>query len=280
MQVHSEIQLVRKAVTDARKGDRRIGCVPTMGALHAGHVSLMERSRAEGCFTVASIFVNPTQFGPNEDFSKYPRTTEADLMMCADAGVDVVFLPTVETMYPPLSQTTVSVNKLTTMLEGHCRPGHFAGVTTVVMKLFQIMQPDVAYFGQKDFQQLRVIQQMVEDLNLPIDVVGCPTIREHDGLAMSSRNRYLSAEEREQALCLYRCLKLAEKSLLEGKSPKLVRQEMQDYLNGLNYIKLQYATLADPKTLLEVEEAQAHYVGLIALYLGKTRLIDNMHYQN
>ncbi len=195
---------LRQAVAEARRAGKTIGLVPTMGALHAGHVSLIDAARAADGFVVVSIFVNPTQFGPKEDLSRYPRPLERDLEMCGAAGVDLVFTPDAATMYPPGFRTFVEVNELSEVLEGASRPGHFRGVATVVLKLFNLVQPDRAYFGQKDAQQVRIIQQMVRDLNVPVEVVVRPTVREPDGLALSSRNQYLDAEQRRKAVALNR----------------------------------------------------------------------------
>src|SRR5947207_1716490 len=201
---------VRNAVRTARAENRTIGLVPTMGALHAGHLSLVERSCRETGFTVVSIFVNPTQFGPQEDFAKYPRNLEADLQALAAYPVDLVFVPAVDDMYPAISATAVEVGPVAAKWEGACRPGHFRGVATVVLKLLNLVQPDVAYFGQKDYQQTVVVRRMVADLDVPVEIRVCPTVREPDGLAMSSRNVYLSPEERRKALSLSRGLRRAE----------------------------------------------------------------------
>ena len=219
----STIAEVRQAVGQARDRNLKLGLVPTMGALHAGHASLIRAARAQSGFVVVSIFVNPTQFGPGEDFSRYPRTLEADLDVCRREGVDLVFAPAAETMYPADFHTYVEVHDLQDVLCGPSRPGHFRGVATVVCKLFNIVQPDVAYFGQKDFQQARIIQQLVGDLNLPLEVRICPTIREADGLALSSRNRYLNGEQRSHATVLYRSLQEVKAAVEKGER-KVVEQ--------------------------------------------------------
>ncbi len=267
------------AIRDARRRGLRIGCVPTMGALHPGHVSLVQRARAECDFVVATIFVNPTQFGPNEDFSKYPRTLEADLEMCRAAGADLVFTPQISEMYAADAETIVRVTKLSTVLEGAHRPGHFDGVTTVVTKLFQITEPDLAYFGQKDFQQQLIIRRMVLDLNIPVTVVTCPIIRESDGLAMSSRNRYLSAADRAVAAEIFQALQLAEQLARESlAAPAEIAERMRAHLEATGTMQVQYATVADPQTLAPLETWQrgTSGVALIAAKVGTTRLIDNL----
>ena len=215
--VASTIAEVRKAIESARRADKRIGFVPTMGALHAGHAALIRASRAESDFTVVSIFVNPIQFGPHEDFARYPRNLQADRELCAAVGTDVIFAPTPEEMYPPISRTFVEVAGLQDVLCGRSRPGHFRGVATVVLKLFHIVQPHHAYFGQKDGQQVAIIRRMIADLNLPIGLRVLPTVREPDGLAMSSRNRYLDPTQRMNATCLIRALRVAETMVAAGK---------------------------------------------------------------
>jgi pantoate--beta-alanine ligase len=247
-----------------------------MGALHAGHVSLIKRARKECNFVVGTIFVNPTQFGPNEDFSKYPRTLESDLEMCREAGADLVFTPQTSSMYSLLAQTIVRVDRLASVLEGAHRPGHFDGVSTVVTKLFNITEPDRAYFGQKDFQQQLIIRQMVEDLNQPVEIVTCPIIREPDGLAMSSRNRYLSADERQRAGLLSQALRKA-KQLAEETSlvPAEISAAMINVLRSVEGIDLQYAVIANGRTLELLTERTEPAVALIAAKVGTTRLIDN-----
>ena len=276
MLVESSPSDTRRLVQKKRQRGLRIGCVPTMGALHQGHVSLIERARKECDFVVGTIFVNPTQFGPNEDFSKYPRTLEADLEMCRKAGADLVFTPQTGAMYSADAQTTVRVTQLASVLEGAHRPGHFDGVSTVVTKLFNIAQPDKAYFGQKDYQQQLIIRRMVEDLDQPVEIVTCPIIRETDGLAMSSRNRYLSTEERTRALQISHALRmaqeLAEKSLL---SPEEIAGRMVAHLESIAGIELQYAVIADSQTLEPLKDHKGQGVALIAARVGTTRLIDN-----
>ena len=248
-----------------------------MGALHAGHVSLMEAAVRDGGFLVVSIFVNPTQFGPGEDFEKYPRDEARDLDICRNAGAALVFLPDVATMYPPGAETTVHVAKLTDTLCGVHRPGHFDGVTTVVAKLFNIVQPDAAYFGQKDAQQLAVIRQMKRDLDMPIDVIGCPTVREHDGIALSSRNAYLSPTHREQACCLYWSLCEAQRLIAGGeRDAEQVRQALRAIINAAGPSSIDYAEIADPQTMQPVERIEGAVLVALAVRIGGTRLIDNL----
>jgi len=267
---------VRKTIRAARCQGKTVGCVPTMGALHPGHVSLLKRARQECDFVVATIFVNPTQFGPNEDFSKYPRTLDADLEMCRAAGADLAFTPQTASMYSPLAQTIVRVTKLASVLEGAHRPGHFDGVSTIVTKLFNITEPDRAYFGQKDYQQQLIIRQMVTDLDQPVEVITCPIIREADGLAMSSRNRYLSPEDRGRAVQLSKALKLAQQLAAESQlSGQRIASRMADHLNSAGGIDLLYAVIADVQTLDVVTERPQTAVALIAAKVGTTRLIDN-----
>jgi pantoate--beta-alanine ligase len=259
----------------ARQAGKRVGLVPTMGALHAGHISLAERSRRESDFTVVTIFVNPKQFAPQEDLAKYPRNLEADLDKLTTAGVDLVFAPSVEEMYPPGFATYVEVSDLASRLEGQFRPTHFRGVTTVVMKLFQIAPADRAYFGQKDYQQSLVVRRMTADLNLPINIVLCPTVREPDGLAMSSRNRYLSSEDRQRALALSRGLRQARELFAAGeRSAEVIRSAIQKQL-AADRIEVDYVSVADANTLAELSEIKDAAVVLLAARVGATRLIDN-----
>lgn len=247
-----------------------------MGALHAGHVSLVEAARASCDFVVATIFVNPTQFGPNEDFGRYPRTLEDDLSRCKNADADLVFTPDTSDMYLPDAETTVRLNKLTTKLEGAMRPGHFDGVTTIVAKLFNVTVPDRAYFGQKDYQQQLVIKRMVRDLDWGIEVVTCPIIREPDGLAMSSRNRYLSPDDRQRALVLQRALRFAaDRAENSVDSAAEIQAQMQQMISSTDGVELDYAVIVDSETLENVDDRPATATALVAAKLGKTRLIDN-----
>lgn len=267
---------IHRLVRAARRAGKSVGCVPTMGALHAGHVSLIEKARKECDFVVGTIFVNPTQFGPNEDFSKYPRTLESDLEMCWKAGADLVFTPQTSSMYSPLAQTIVRVDRLASVLEGAHRPGHFDGVSTVVTKLFNIAEPDRAYFGQKDYQQQLIIRQMVTDLNQPVEVITCPIVRESDGLAMSSRNRYLSPDDRQRAGLLSQALRKAKQLAHETTlAPAEISGAMVDVLRSVDGIELQYAVIADGTTLDLLTERTESAVALIAAKVGATRLIDN-----
>jgi pantoate--beta-alanine ligase len=253
-----------------------VGLFPTMGFLHAGHISLVQRARAECASVAASIFVNPTQFGPNEDLAKYPRDLPRDLALLEAAGTDLVWSPAPEDLYPNGFQTWVTVDGLTRRLEGEVRPGHFRGVTTVVAKLFNAVRPDKAYFGQKDAQQAAVIRRMTKDLDFPIDIVVCPIVREPDGLAMSSRNVYLNPAERQAATVLFRSLSAAKSAYAKGeRQAETLRQVMQDSLNAEPLAKLQYVSCADYDTLEELETVKGKALLSMAVYLGKTRLIDN-----
>lgn len=277
MIVTEQIDEVRRRIAAARRDSLQIGLVPTMGALHDGHISLIKAARAECGFVVATIFVNPTQFGPNEDFTRYPRPIEQDLESCRAAGVDLVFQPEVKAIYPEGFTTSVDVGGISTVLEGAHRPGHFRGVATVVLKLFNIVNADVAYFGQKDYQQQLLIKTMCRELNLPIRIHTCPTVREPDGLALSSRNRYLSADERKTALGLSQALRLAESRCKAGETNlSQVRDEMRARLESAPGVVIDYATIADPKTLEELKTPRHHMVALVAARVGTTRLIDNM----
>jgi pantoate--beta-alanine ligase len=256
--------------------DRRVGLVPTMGALHAGHASLVERAASDNDLAVVSIFVNPTQFGPREDFAAYPRDEAADLAMCERLGAAMVFAPTVDEMYPAGDATRVQPGPIAAPLEGAARPGHFAGVATVVTKLFAIVRPDVAYFGQKDFQQLRVVQTMSRDLRLGVRVAGCATVRDADGLAMSSRNRYLSAGDRRAALALSRALTAAKDDWSRGeRDPAKLRDRVRRD-TAVPGVALEYVSVADPLTLDELEQPADRAVLSLAARVGKARLIDNV----
>lgn len=268
---------VRQAVAAARRSGKRIGLVPTMGALHAGHVSLVEASAAACGYTVVTVFVNPTQFGPKEDFSKYPRTFEADVAAVGRAGADLVFAPDNAEVYPSGFATYVEVGGVAEPLEGECRPGHYRGVATVVLKLFQMVGADVAYFGQKDYQQTRVVQQMVRDFNFPIEIEICPTVREPDGLALSSRNIYLSAAERRSALVISRALRKVEQSVAAGQRDVWkLRDDLHTELATVPEVRVQYAVVADAETLHEPAILDRPCVALVAAHVGTTRLIDNV----
>jgi pantoate--beta-alanine ligase len=248
-----------------------------MGALHKGHLSLVRRARADDDTVVVSIFVNPTQFGPSEDYARYPRDPDRDLALLRDLGTDVVFMPPVEEMYPEGFDTYVQVEKLSQVLEGASRPGHFRGVATVVTKLFNIVQPHRAYFGQKDAQQLAVIRRLTRDLDLPVEVVGLPTVREPDGLAMSSRNAYLSPEERKAAPVLYRSLEAAQELWRSGvRDVSLIRQRMNEVLAAEPLARVDYVSVADAETLEELETVDRPALVSLAVRIGGTRLIDNV----
>ena len=263
-----------------KRAGRAVAFVPTMGALHEGHATLMRRARETGAAVIASIYVNPTQFGPKEDLSKYPRTLEADCTICEREGVTAVFAPTDAEMYtdgPGNVSTWVDESQVARRLEGERRPGHFRGVCTVVAKLFNTVQPDAAFFGQKDYQQLKVIQRMVRDLRYPIQIVPVATVREADGLAMSSRNRYLNAEERSHALVVSLALKAARELFLKGEqNPERLEAVMREQVVGASLARLDYAEVVDGETLERITEARPGDVALIAAYVGATRLIDNL----
>jgi pantoate--beta-alanine ligase len=276
MEVFETVVSLRQFLTSQRSGGRRIGLVPTMGYLHDGHLSLVHAALRECEVVVMSIFVNPRQFGPQEDFSAYPRAMERDLNLAHAAGVAAVFAPTVEEIYPPGFNTEVIVHELTDPLCGASRPGHFRGVTTVVAKLFNIVSPDYAYFGQKDYQQAKVIQKMVADLLIPVEVVVCPIVREANGLAMSSRNAYLSPEERQAALVLSGALRLAEARLAQGeRQGQRLEATLREYIAAEPLARLDYVAVCDPQTLRAVEEITGTVLVALAVYIGKTRLIDN-----
>lgn len=253
-----------------------VGFVPTMGYLHDGHLELVRRARAENITVIASIFVNPSQFGAQEDFSSYPRDTERDLAMLEEENVRLVFMPAIEEMYPQGFSTWVDVEEITERLEGESRPGHFRGVATVVAKLFNIVQPDSAYFGQKDAQQLAVICRMVSDLGLNLDIVAVPTVREPDGLAMSSRNIFLTAEERKAALVLWKALCLARGHWEKGqRDVASLRQEMASLIEHEPFANIDYISIADPETLQEIDVIDSPALVSLAVRIGGTRLIDN-----
>lgn len=276
----SESMILATSLEELRQArallDNPLGLVPTMGYLHPGHISLVERARLECASVGVSIFVNPTQFGPNEDLDKYPRNLEKDLKLLEAAGADLVWMPTPDIVYPPGFQTWVAVEGLTSPLEGAMRPGHFRGVTTVVAKLFNAFQPQKAYFGQKDAQQAAVIRRMTRDLDFPIDVVICPTVREPDGLAMSSRNAYLGAEERRAATVLFRALGAARAAYDAGeRDAEALRRLMKATIEAEPLAKMQYVSCADYDTLEELQTVEGKALLSMAVYLGKTRLIDN-----
>lgn len=254
-----------------------VGLVPTMGYLHDGHLSLIRRAREECDHVVVSIFVNPTQFGPSEDLSKYPRDLDRDISLIGPLGTELVWMPTAEIMYPQGYQTWVEVEGMTRLLEGAHRPGHFKGVTTIVAKLFNAVQPHKAYFGQKDAQQVAVIRHMTRDLNFPIEIVVCPIIREPDGLAMSSRNVYLEPEQRKAATVLYRALSATKDAYESGeRDAEELRQVMKDILASEPLAQMQYVSCADYETLEELNVVKGKTLLSMAVFFGKTRLIDNL----
>jgi len=277
MKICNSIEEMRAALRHAKGSTQRIGFVATMGALHEGHLSLVRAAKAQADVVVASIFVNPTQFGPNEDFSRYPRTFESDCQMLNQEGVDLLFAPSVEDMYPTGAVTYVTVEDLSERLCGKSRPGHFRGVTTVVSKLFNIIGPDLAFFGQKDAAQAAIIRRMVRDLNFPVKVVVSPIVREPDGLAMSSRNAYLDAGQRKSALVLSRALSRVKAAFDKGEqtAAKLIDVGIR-VLKSEPGAQLDYLEIVDPETLEPVEFVRGSALVAVAAFVGTTRLIDNV----
>ena len=277
MRIVERIAEVREFVREQRQAGRSVGLVPTMGYLHEGHLRLMREARATCGAVVASIFVNPLQFGPQEDYGRYPRDLQRDAALAAGAGVDVLFVPSLGEMYPRPTLAFVGVEKLTEGLCGGSRPGHFRGVATVVSKLFNIVQPDYAFFGQKDAQQAAVIRRMAEDLDFPVTVVTVPIVREPDGLAMSSRNAYLSPAEREAALVLYRSLRLAGELVAGGeRRAAAVAGEMRKLIEAEPLARIDYVSIVQADTLEPLETVAGRALVALAVYVGKTRLIDNL----
>lgn len=277
MQVITSASEARDAVLAAQRDGETIGFVPTMGALHAGHLSLVEASQACCDRTVVSIYVNPTQFGPGEDLERYPRVLEQDLLQLEKLGCWLVFAPSTEEMYPQGSETLVDVGSVAKPLEGAARPGHYQGVATVVLKLFQIIPADQAFFGQKDYQQTLVVKQMVRDLGVPVDIEVCPTVREPDGLAMSSRNAYLTTDERQQALSLWQALQLAVQSHAAGETDaNRLTSQMQTHFASLPGVEVEYIAFLAAGTVEPVTKIAGPTVVAIAARVGKTRLIDNL----
>jgi len=277
MDVADSVEGLRRLLGSARQQGKTVGLVPTMGALHAGHTSLIRRARAECDIVVVSIFVNPTQFGPSEDRDRYPRDLDRDRRVCRAEDVDVVFAPTVGAMYPDNFTTFVTVEGLSEVLCGASRPGHFRGVTTVVAKLLNQVQPDKAYFGQKDAQQAVIIRRMVCDLDFPVEIVVCPTVREDDGVAMSSRNRYLTRDERTQAAVLYRALGTAREMFEAGeRDADVLISAMTDLIAAQGLVRMDYLRIVDSATLEDVQSVPRGALIAVAAHLGKTRLIDNI----
>ncbi len=276
MEVFENIPAMKQFVRMKKAEGKTIGFVPTMGYLHSGHLSLIKKSTSQNDVTVISIFVNPTQFGENEDLDQYPRDFERDCRLVQEAGADAVFFPTAGMMYPEGYKTYVEVVDITKRLCGVTRPTHFKGVTTVVTKLFHIVAPDRAYFGQKDAQQLLVIRRMVKDLNMDIEIVGCPIIRETDGLAMSSRNLYLSREERTQATVLNQSLEMAEKMIDSGeRNSAALKKAITKEIEEMELARIDYVELVDTESLLPAQQITGEVLIALAVYFGKTRLIDN-----
>ena len=276
MEVVYTIEDVRQTMRQARMVGNTIGLVPTMGALHAGHGSLIEAA-VKGCdYVVVTIFVNPTQFGPGEDLDKYPRTLETDAAFCEEFCADLVFAPSADEMYPEEQMAWVEVEKLTDGLCGANRPGHFRGVTTVCAKLFNIVQADIAYFGQKDAQQTAVIRRMVSDLNLPLQICICHIVREADGLAMSSRNQYLSSEERKRALCLYKALKVCREKVRDGQRDAYTLTDIMKEIIVRDQCQIDYVSIVDPETLEPLKTVTDRALVALAVHMGPTRLIDNI----
>lgn len=273
--IHDPKSLYRE-VAELRRQGNKVGLVPTMGALHQGHLSLVEAAFEECDICVTTIFVNPSQFGPSEDLDKYPRTLDADLDALGSLGVQIAFVPEADAVYGPKHATWIEVGSVAEPLEGKCRPGHFRGVATIVLKLFNMAGANVAYFGQKDYQQAQVIRRMVEDLNVPVDIRVCPIVREPDGLAMSSRNAYLDADERQRAVSLSKSLRRAEELIAGGETnTRRIRSAVEEILLQDGKGDIEYVALADPETLEPVESISGEIVIALAVRIGKTRLIDN-----
>ncbi|MCI5629127.1 pantoate--beta-alanine ligase [Clostridium sp. HCP1S3_B4] len=280
MEIATKIVDVRTKVNEWKKQGLKVGLVPTMGYLHEGHKSLIERAVKENDRVVVSVFVNPIQFGPTEDLATYPRDLERDSALCEDAGANLIFHPEKEEMYFDDFCTYVDMDNLTKVLCGKTRPIHFRGVCTVVSKLFNIVKPDRAYFGQKDAQQLAVVKRMVRDLNIDIEIVGCPIIREEDGLAKSSRNTYLSKEERQAATILSKSLKAAKKAIEDGeKDSNKIVQIIEDMINTEKLAKIDYVETVNSLTMEHVDKIEGSVLVAMAVYIGKTRLIDNFIYE-
>lgn len=278
MKICKKINEVREEIKKIKKEDKIIGFIPTMGYLHDGHISLIKRAKQECDYIVVSIFVNPTQFGPGEDFERYPRDIERDIKILENEKVDILFNPNVEEIYKEDFKTWVYVSEYSEILEGKFRPGHFKGVCTVVLKLFNIIQPDKAYFGWKDAQQLIIVKKMVEDLNIPVEIIGCGTVREKDGLAASSRNVYLNEKERKKALCLYKALRKIE-DLIKNKKiyeSKILIEEGKKIIEKENGVELQYLEIVKISDLKIVEKVEKDVLILGAIKIGNVRLIDNI----
>lgn len=277
MKIIKSIRRIRTWTERQRRNGATIGLVPTMGALHEGHLSLVRMARQRCDAVVVSLFVNPAQFGPNEDYTRYPRDLKTDAALCRREIVDTLFTPAARAVYPEGSTTKILMGRIGEVLEGSSRPGHFSGVATVVAKLFQIVRPDIAFFGQKDYQQTVVVKQLVRDLNFPVKIVAGPTIRENDGLAMSSRNRYLSVEERKASRVLFAALRKGRDRIRQGeREASAVRDAMAALIQGQPLARIDYVAIAHPFTLKEVARIEGPVVLLLAVWIGQTRLIDNV----
>lgn len=277
MKIISNINKLQKIPSELHKKNKTIGFVPTMGALHTGHLKLVKESKKKNDITIVSIFVNPAQFSPTEDLTKYPRPIKNDKRLLKAEGVNYLFHPNVKTMYPNGFRTSVSTTNVSNVLEGKSRPGHFPGMATVVLKLLNIVKPTHAYFGQKDFQQTVVVKQMVKDFNLPVTINVVPTVRDTDGLALSSRNIFLNDRERQQALSLHQSLLLAKEIILKGnKNTQVIKTKVKDFLKNYGLVRLDYIEICGIKNLSFLETVSEKAVVLIAANVGKTRLIDNI----
>jgi pantoate--beta-alanine ligase len=277
MEIISSVRHMQEKVLELKRQGKRIAFVPTMGALHEGHLRLVDVAKSKADLTVMSLFVNPTQFGPREDFAKYPRDPETDRKLAESRGVDILFTPEAGEIYPPGHQTFVVVTELTRGLCSASRPGHFRGVATVVAALFLIVQPDAAVFGEKDYQQLQIIRRMAVDLHFPIEIVGVPTVREADGLAMSSRNRYLSPEDRKDAAFLHRALLRAQEIFQKGeRKPAVLQAEAEKILREKPNLRLEYLEIVDAQSLQALERIERPARAMLAVHLHETRLIDNV----
>lgn len=279
MKVVKTVEDVRNFVNEQKKQGKSIGLVPTMGFLHKGHRSLIERARKENDAVIVSVFVNPTQFGPNEDYDNYPKDLESDMKMCEKCGVDLIFNPNPENIYEMHHKTYINVEDISGQLCGLSRPTHFRGVCTIVAKLFNISKADRAYFGQKDAQQLAILKKMVKDLNFDIELIACPIVREKDGLAMSSRNKYLTELEREDATVLYRSIQAAKAIIKKGVKAQDVVKVMSEVIAEVSYAKIDYIQVVDAEFLQPVDVIDEDVLVALAVYIGKARLIDNFVYE-
>lgn len=277
MKIIRSIRGIKREIEKRHRRGKTVGLVPTMGALHEGHLSLMRMARRQCSIVVVSLFVNPTQFGPNEDYKRYPRNLKGDAKQCKGAGVDILFVPAARQIYPPGHRALVAVKGLGEVLEGASRPGHFTGVATIVLKLFHIVKPAMAYFGQKDYQQTVVIRRLVKDLHLDVKIIVGPTVREPDGLAMSSRNQYLSASERRAATCLWKTLQEGKAMIQNGeRDAAKVRSALTHRVAQEPLAKIDYMTVVDLETLEEIKEVREPALLALAVWIGRTRLIDNV----